>query len=125
VEALKVSLPEEELKKKIADVHAIGIRWVSYMHLKQTIYDYTRRSNTELTEGVFQAAKRLLCVGCFCIGYNQVDLIAAQKQGVSIPQSFFWCGLLSGRVHVVAILRARVVSHNPLFVGACFQLAFL
>jgi len=72
VEALKVSLPEEELKKKIADVHAIGIR-----------------SNTELTEGVLQAAKRLLCIGCFCIGYNQVDIAAAQKYGVPVFNSPF------------------------------------
>ena len=67
VEALAGALPEEELKKKIADVHFLGIR-----------------SRTQLTAGVFEAAPKLVAVGAFCIGTNQVDLDAAREHGVAV-----------------------------------------
>lgn len=67
VESLKTSLPEDELIEKIKDAHFIGIR-----------------SRTQLTENVFKAAKKLIGVGCFCIGTNQVDLAAAEKRGVVV-----------------------------------------
>lgn len=67
IESLKTSLPEEELIEKIKDAHFVGIR-----------------SRTQLTENVFQAAKKLIGVGCFCIGTNQVDLLAAQKRGIVV-----------------------------------------
>ena len=64
---LKNALDNEELKKKIADVHMIGIR-----------------SRTKLTADVFEAAKKLMAVGCFCIGTNQVDLNAAKAHGIPV-----------------------------------------
>ena len=64
---LKNALDNEELKKKIADVHMIGIR-----------------SRTKLTADVFDAAKKLMAVGCFCIGTNQVDLNAAKAHGIPV-----------------------------------------
>ena len=67
VEALAGALPEEELKKKIADVHFLGIR-----------------SRTQLTAGVFGAAPKLVAVGAFCIGTNQIDLDAAREHGVAV-----------------------------------------
>lgn len=67
VESLKTSLPEDELIEKIKDAHFVGIR-----------------SRTQLTEKVFNAAKKLIGVGCFCIGTNQVDLKAAQKRGIVV-----------------------------------------
>ena len=67
VESLNTSLPEDELIAKIKNVHFVGIR-----------------SRTQLTEKVFQAAKKLIGVGCFCIGTNQVDLKAAQKRGIVV-----------------------------------------
>ena len=48
VEYLKTSLAEDELKKRIASAHFVGIR-----------------SRTQLTEEIFAAAKKLLAVGCF------------------------------------------------------------
>lgn len=42
------------------------------------------RSRTQLTEDVFQAMPDLQCVGCFCIGTNQVDLDAALTKGVPV-----------------------------------------
>ena len=67
VECLKTSLATEELIEKIKDVHFIGIR-----------------SRTQLTAEVLQAAEKLTAIGCFCIGTNQVDLAAAQKQGIPV-----------------------------------------
>lgn len=67
VEAISGSLPEEELKEKIADAHFIGIR-----------------SRTHLTAEIFDCAKKLIAVGCFCIGTNQVDLQAACERGVVV-----------------------------------------
>ena len=61
------SLPEAELKEKIADAHFIGIR-----------------SRTHLTEEIFDCAKKLVAVGCFCIGTNQVDLNAARERGIAV-----------------------------------------
>lgn len=67
IEYLKGSLPEDQLKEKVSQAHIIGIR-----------------SRTQLTAEVFQHANRLMAVGCFCIGTNQVDLGAAVEAGVPV-----------------------------------------
>ncbi|MEI9950093.1 MAG: phosphoglycerate dehydrogenase [Pseudomonadota bacterium] len=67
VEALKHALKEEQLVEKISDVHVLGIR-----------------SKTQVSERALAAGKRLLSVGCFCIGTNQVDVAAANRQGVPV-----------------------------------------
>ena len=67
IEAVKGSTSEQELLKKVKDIHFIGIR-----------------SRTQLTEVVFSAAEKLLAVGCFCIGTNQVNLDAALTKGVPV-----------------------------------------
>ena len=67
VELHTASLPDAELKEHIADAHIIGIR-----------------SRTQLTADVLERARRLIAVGCFCIGTNQVDLDAARKVGVPV-----------------------------------------
>ncbi|HYH19178.1 MAG TPA: phosphoglycerate dehydrogenase [Azospirillum sp.] len=67
VERLPHALDEAELLERIGSVHMIGIR-----------------SRTNLTAKVLEAAQRLFCVGCFCIGTNQVDLKAARKQGIPV-----------------------------------------
>ncbi len=61
------SLPQEQLLEEIADAHFVGIR-----------------SRTQLTEEVFEAARKLVAVGCFCIGTNQVDLKAAGVRGIPV-----------------------------------------
>lgn len=40
------------------------------------------RSKTQLTEKVLACAKKLLVIGCFCIGTNQVNLEYAASRGV-------------------------------------------
>lgn len=67
IEYLKTSLPDQELKERIKDAHFIGIR-----------------SRTRLTADIFDAAEKLIAVGCFCIGTNQVDLQAATERGIAV-----------------------------------------
>ncbi|MFT5758488.1 MAG: D-3-phosphoglycerate dehydrogenase [Alteromonadaceae bacterium] len=67
IEYINTSLSEDELIKKIASVHFIGIR-----------------SRTQLNEKVLSHAKKLVAIGCFCIGTNQVDTSAAQKLGIPV-----------------------------------------
>lgn len=42
------------------------------------------RSRTQFTEEVARAATELRALGCFCIGTNQVDLVAARERGVPV-----------------------------------------
>ena len=43
------------------------------------------RSRTQLTDEVLDAADRLIAVGCFSVGTNQVDLDArARKRGIPV-----------------------------------------
>ena len=67
IESLTGSLADDDLKAKIADVHFVGIR-----------------SRTQLTADVFSHATKLVAVGCFCIGTNQVDLQAASEHGIAV-----------------------------------------
>ncbi|KAG1757642.1 hypothetical protein EDB19DRAFT_1891365 [Suillus lakei] len=68
----KKALSEDELVDIISQYHAIGIR-----------------SKTKITERVIKAAAKLLVIGCFCIGTNQVDLITAGKAGIPVFNSPF------------------------------------
>ncbi|MGA9590566.1 MAG: phosphoglycerate dehydrogenase [Salegentibacter sp.] len=60
-------LDEEELAERIKDVSVLGIR-----------------SKTQLTAKVLENANRLIAVGAFCIGTNQIDLEACLKKGVAV-----------------------------------------
>jgi D-3-phosphoglycerate dehydrogenase len=42
------------------------------------------RSRTKMTATAFNAAPNLLTLGCFCIGTNQVDLVAAARRGIPV-----------------------------------------
>ena len=61
------ALPTEQLKEAIKGAHFVGIR-----------------SRTQLTQEVLAEAPRLVAVGCFCIGTNQVDLKAATERGIAV-----------------------------------------
>jgi D-3-phosphoglycerate dehydrogenase len=67
VTRLKTALDGEALSAALQGVHILGIR-----------------SRTQLTADIFKSADRLLAVGCFCIGTNQVDLKAARALGVPV-----------------------------------------
>ncbi|MDA9556309.1 phosphoglycerate dehydrogenase [Vibrio sp.] len=63
----KGSLSEDALLGAVKDAHFIGIR-----------------SRTNITEEVLDAAEKLVAIGCFCIGTNQVNLTAAAKRGIPV-----------------------------------------
>jgi D-3-phosphoglycerate dehydrogenase / 2-oxoglutarate reductase len=67
IKKLNGALSEEELIKEIKGVHLLGIR-----------------SKTTITKAVLQAAPKLQAIGCFCIGTNQVDMLAAMEHGVAV-----------------------------------------
>ena len=67
LEVVSSALKEAALVEKIRDVHLLGIR-----------------SKTRITEPALIAARRLLAVGCFCIGTNQVDLQTANRRGIPV-----------------------------------------
>lgn len=67
VETVKHALPEAELAQRIRDVHVLGIR-----------------SKTQVTPAVLDEARRLLAVGAFCIGTNQIANGHANRRGVPV-----------------------------------------
>ncbi len=66
----KRSMPEDELIETMQGAHVVGIR-----------------SKTQMTENVLKNANRLLGLGCFCIGTNQVDLQVATESGITVFNS--------------------------------------
>jgi D-3-phosphoglycerate dehydrogenase len=60
-------LSQEELIAKIPNVHVVGIR-----------------SKTQMNREVLSVAKRLLAIGCFCIGTDQTDLDYAAEKGIVV-----------------------------------------
>lgn len=72
IESVSASLSDAELKKKISQVHLLGIR-----------------SKTQLSKEILQAGERLLAVGAFCIGTNQIDMHTATEQGIAVFNSPF------------------------------------
>ncbi len=67
VENYPAGLDEDELCEKIKNVSVLGIR-----------------SKTQVTAKVLDHANRLMMVGAFCIGTNQIDLKAASKKGIAV-----------------------------------------
>ena len=67
IDFYKKALDGDELKEAIKDAHFIGLR-----------------SRTQLTAEMIEAAPKLIAIGCFCIGTNQVDLNAAAKRGIPV-----------------------------------------
>lgn len=67
IEYHKKALDGEELIEAIKDAHFVGIR-----------------SRTHLTKEILEHAQKLVAVGCFCIGTNQVDLVEAKRRGIPV-----------------------------------------
>lgn len=67
IEYHKTALAEGDLIEKISQAHFVGIR-----------------SRTQLTSKVLEHANKLVAIGCFCIGTNQVDLDAASAKGIVV-----------------------------------------
>ncbi len=67
IQKINGALSEAELIEAVKGVHLLGIR-----------------SKTQITKNIIDAADKLLAIGCFCIGVNQVDLAAATEKGVAV-----------------------------------------
>ncbi|MEP7211667.1 MAG: phosphoglycerate dehydrogenase [Acidobacteriota bacterium] len=67
IERISGALSESELTEAVKGVHLLGIR-----------------SKTRITKNVIEAADKLLAIGAFCIGVNQVDLEAATEKGIAV-----------------------------------------
>ncbi|MHB1534841.1 MAG: phosphoglycerate dehydrogenase [Acidimicrobiales bacterium] len=88
VETLDRALDESELVDRVVDVDLLGIR-----------------SRTQVSETVLEKSNRLLAVGAFCIGTNQVDLAGAARRGVAVFNAPF-----SNTRSVVELALAEIVA---------------
>jgi D-3-phosphoglycerate dehydrogenase len=88
VEQHPKSLSAPELERAAADAYFIGIR-----------------SATRLERGFFDNASRLIGVGCFCIGTDQVDLAAAEERGIPVFNAPF-----SNTRSVAELVLAEVIA---------------
>jgi D-3-phosphoglycerate dehydrogenase / 2-oxoglutarate reductase len=87
VETAKGALPEAELAQRVRDIHVLGIR-----------------SKTQVTPAVIAEARRLLAVGAFCIGTNQIALGHANRAGMPVFNAPF-----SNTRSVAELILAEVV----------------
>ena len=67
IERHKKALAGDDLHAAVADVHFVGIR-----------------SRTRVTAEAIAKAPRLMAIGAFCIGTNQIDLDAAMMRGIPV-----------------------------------------
>ncbi|KAI0655173.1 hypothetical protein C8Q70DRAFT_1047562 [Cubamyces menziesii] len=94
------AMSEDELVQKIGSYHAIGIR-----------------SKTKITERVLKAASKLLVIGCFCIGTNQVDLLSAAKAGIPVFNSPF-----SNSRSVAELVMSEVIALSRQYFQRAFEM---
>jgi D-3-phosphoglycerate dehydrogenase / 2-oxoglutarate reductase len=67
VEIYHAALTEEELCERVKNIHVLGIR-----------------SKTQVTAKVLENANKLMVIGAFCIGTNQIDLKTATSKGIAV-----------------------------------------
>jgi len=70
VEQIPDALTEDELIEKVKDVHVLGIK-----------------TRTFITEKVLFAAKKLMVIGAFCSGTNNIDMGAVSALGIPVFHS--------------------------------------
>jgi D-3-phosphoglycerate dehydrogenase len=81
------ALAPGQLQQALAGVHMLGIR-----------------SRTQLTEEILAAAPKLMAIGCFCIGTNQVALDVARRRGIPV-----WNAPFSNTRSVAELVLAEIV----------------
>lgn len=67
LETASSSLSERDLVDKLSDVHVLGIR-----------------SKTQITAEILKNADKLMSIGAFCIGTNQIDLSECRLKGIPV-----------------------------------------
>lgn len=103
VEVYPAGLDEDELCEKIKNVSILGIR-----------------SKTQVTEKVINSAKRLIGIGAFCIGTNQIDLNACLKRGVAVfnaPFSNTRSVVELAIAEIIVLMRKLVERSNAMHQG--------
>ncbi len=103
IETLSDALPEEELMRSLKGVSLLGIR-----------------SKTRVSARALATADRLLAIGCFCIGTEQVDLASAGSRGVAVfnaPYSNTRSVVELAIGEIVMLLRRAVESDRILHAG--------
>ena len=88
VDTLDRALDEDELIERLPGVALLGIR-----------------SKTHVTARVLEAADSLVAIGAFCIGTNQIDLLAASGHGVTVFNAPF-----SNTRSVVELALAEIIA---------------
>jgi D-3-phosphoglycerate dehydrogenase / 2-oxoglutarate reductase len=88
VESVSTALDEAELIERVEGVHLLGIR-----------------SKTRVTAKVLAAADRLVAIGAFCIGTDQIDLAAASQAGIAVFNAPF-----SNTRSVVELALAEIIA---------------
>lgn len=87
VETVKGALSDAELAQRVRDAHVLGIR-----------------SKTQVSNAVIDEGKRLLAIGAFCIGTNQIRTAHANNCGVPVFNAPF-----SNTRSVAELILAEVV----------------
>lgn len=88
LEVAESALNDDELLARISTVHVLGIR-----------------SKTRVSTRVLNEARRLLSIGCYCIGTNQVDLEGANQRGIPVFNAPF-----SNTRSVAELVIAEIIS---------------
>ena len=88
VESLDGSLSEKDLIKKIKDVSILGIR-----------------SKTIISDKVIKSANKLLAIGAFCIGTNQIKFESCNDSGIVVFNAPY-----SNTRSVVEIVIAQIIN---------------
>jgi len=99
----KAALQGDALTRALEGVHVLGIR-----------------SRTQLDAAAIAAANRLIAVGCFCIGTNQVDLESASQRGIPVFNAPFSNTRSVAELvlaEAILLLRSVPARHNQLREG--------
>jgi D-3-phosphoglycerate dehydrogenase len=98
VEEVKGGLDEDELIARIEGVSILGIR-----------------SKTQVTARVLAAANRLIAIGAFCIGTNQIDTQEAMRRGVAVFNAPFsnTRSVVELALGEIIVLSRRIPVKNP------------
>ncbi|WP_375417726.1 phosphoglycerate dehydrogenase [uncultured Hymenobacter sp.] len=98
VESVPGGLDEDELIARVGEVSILGIR-----------------SKTQVTQRVLEAAPRLLAVGAFCIGTNQIALPGAMRKGVAVFNAPFsnTRSVVELALGEIIVLARRIPEKNP------------
>ncbi len=103
VESLDGSLNEKDLIKKIKDVSILGIR-----------------SKTIISDKVIKSANKLLAIGAFCIGTNQIKFESCNDSGIVVfnaPYSNTRSVVEIVIAQIINLMRKIVIKSNKMHLG--------